>query len=252
MKAVKSLAAFFILVGLFYHMPVHADDSMATYIEVEPEPDLTAPYKERRTRHGFILSGGTQKYYPDDYQSMQDGNFIEDFLGDSPIDMMNLELGYKLNFGLGSLALTGGFAKGQFSNTFENLQRKVDIQKIEFMAYYFADNLFREPWVVPYVAVGINRFTVTESMTGAADVVKNLAPTGAIRVGMEFQLNWIDRDGSADAYQELGLENTFLDLYLARNTVSSKLAADFTDPEETGDPDTSNRFQLGMGLRLEF
>lgn len=233
-------------------MPVHADDSMATYIEVEPEADLTAPYKERRTRHGFIISGGSQKYYPDDYQSMQDGKFIDEFLGSSPIEMMSLELGYKYNFGLGSLAITGGIAKGQFSGTFENLQRKIDIQKLEVMAFYFADNFLREPWVVPYVGIGINRFTVTESMDGAADIVKNLTPTGSVRAGLEFQLNWIDRDGSADAYQEIGLENTFLDVYMARNTVSSKVASDFSNAEETGDPDTSNRFQLGLGLRLEF
>lgn len=248
--------------AVFYHLPLRADDSMATYIEVEPEQDSSIPYKERRERHGVIFSAGTQKYYPDDYQSMQDGNFIEDFLGDTPIDMMNLELGYKYNFGLGSLALTAGFATGKFSGSYDGATRNLSIEKIEFMAYYFADALFNEPWVVPYVGVGLNRFTVVESMGLTAaqvaaanetnpDVVKNLRPTGAIRVGLEIQLNSIDKDGSLDANREIGLENTFLDIYFARNTVSSQVAEDFTVSEE-GDPDTSNRFQLGFGLRLEF
>jgi len=33
-----------------------ADESMATYVEVEQEPDSSLSYKERRTRHWFTFA----------------------------------------------------------------------------------------------------------------------------------------------------------------------------------------------------
>ena len=223
--------------------------------------DSSAPYKQRRGKHGAIFGVASEKFYPSDMLSLLDDASIDAILAKQPINLLAVELGYKYNFPLGSVAVAYSFATGSATGSLNNASRKIDFKRQNVSASYFADMLLNEPWVVPYGSAGVSQFILQEEeFTAAAAVADDSITTGFslnYRVGLLFQLNWIesgiDSTTHSEGLRSSGLENTFLDISLSwyeptQNLYDPRNAAATKD----SDPNLHAEAQLGIGLKLEF
>ncbi len=231
-------------------------------VVLEQQTDLTESYKKRRGRHGVLFSVGYEKYFPTDYFSQYRDKYIEEFLGDKEsIDLIGLELGYKLNFKLGSISILGNYAQGTKAKTDYNdgtttRERNLSIGRYGLSANFALDNVMEEPWVVPYGQVGVHQFKVTEDDL-AQDEAKEMTTQLAFnyRFGLLFQLNWIEKsidpNTQIDGLRSSGLQNTFIDVY-AMTHMASNETYDPADINSEGDPDMSTGMEIGVGLKMEF
>ncbi len=239
----------------------YSDSNAAGDITYEKQKDLLAPYKYRRDKHGIIFSVGTEKYYPKNFLSLLDNVSIDKILKDEPINLFAIDIGYKYNFSLGSLALAYTFASGSGTGSFNNETRSIAFQRQTVSAGYYADNIFNEPWVVPYGTVGLSQFSLSEERYNAtatlADDSAVTDPILSFKAGLLFQLNWIeagiDSNTHAEGLRSSGLENTFLDVHFSWYQ-HIKDTFDINNPVQTADldPDLNAEAQLGIGLKLEF
>ena len=240
---------------------VYQDSQAPGDVFIENQADFSAPYKQRRSKHGVLFSVGTEKYYPKNFVSVLDNTGIEKILKNQPINLFTIDIGYKYNFGLGSLAFSYAYASGSGTGGFNNESRDISFQRQSLLAGYYADNIFNEPWVVPYGSAGISQFTLDEeeyNPTGTlADDSVVTDPILNLKAGLLFQLNWIesgiDSNTHVDGLRSSGLENTFLDIHISWFEHLTE-TFDINNPVETAenDPDLSAEAQLGVGLKLEF
>jgi hypothetical protein len=233
---------------------------------IETQADLTQSYKQRRGHHGVLFSLDYEKFNPVDYFSQyRDAYIAED------LSLIGAEIGYKYNFKLGSVAIlvNGAFGtkKGcEFVDADGNAKssRDISITRYGLALNYAMDNIMQEPWIVPYGQVGIHQFEVSEDdqtqldpntheALGAVSTTTSLAFD--YRVGLLFQLNWIEKSIDPSTHTEgllsSGLQNTFLDIYLATHVASSEIY-DPTNSTSEGDPDLHSETELGVGLKMEF
>lgn len=238
------------------------DDSVPSVdVSLEKKQDFLAPYKQRRNKHGVLFSVGTEKYYPKNFLSLLDNTSIEKILKNEPINLFTIDIGYKYNFVLGSLAFSYTYASGSGTGSFNNETRSISFQRQSLLAGYYADNIFSEPWVVPYASGGLSQFTLDEeeyNPTGTlADDSAVTDPILNFKVGLLFQLNWIeagiDSNTHVDGLRSSGLENTYLDIHVSWFDHLTD-TFDITNPIQTAenDPDLKAEAQLGLGLKLEF
>ena len=237
------------------------DIEMTGDITLEKQKDLQAPYKVRRDKHGVIFSVGTEKYYPKNFLSVLDNVSIKQILKDEPINLFAIDIGYKYNFSLGSVAVTYAYASGSGTGSFNNETRSIAFQKQTISTGYYADNIFSEPWVVPYGTIGLSQFSLNEEEYNATGTLADDSavsdPILSYKLGFLFQLNWIeagiDSNTHADGLRSSGLENTFLDVHLSWYE-NIKETFDVNNPIQTAnfDPDLKSEAQLGIGLKLEF
>lgn len=245
----KTLSLFFTII--FFSTFSYADEFNGI-VEVEQVPLVGSSYKERRTSHGFLFGLSYKAYYPKNYLSMYDGLEIKEFFGSSPIQIPEVMLGYKHNFSLGSVSLTGHFSSGSDESDYQGNSRYLSVNIYEGNASFYLDNITQEPYVVPYAGIGIQQIDLKEQ---SADLDMKSAASGwswTYRLGLQFQLNWLDKQSSQDGYREVGLENMYLDLYAVSYDAGGGVAENPSDPNDTGKPDLSSEMQLGVGLKLEF
>lgn len=81
-----------------------------------------------------------------------------------------------------------------------------------------------------------------EELTGGSSNNGNTEAAFYFHAGAQFQIDWIDRDGSRLAFQESGVESTFI-----YGEMQSYLASG-----NTADGDFSNDVSYAGGLRVEF
>lgn len=227
-------------------------------IAVERMYDASLPYKLRRTENGILFSINSEKFYPLDYVSQFKDGYIEDFLGKDRINLLSLEIGYKRNFSLGSAAILFGYANGKKMGSLAGIDRQLEVTRTSLSLNYAVDNIFNEPWIVPYAQGGIHSFDVLESSTPPSGYVSKKATTGLslnYRFGMLFQLNWIEKaidpTTQSEGLRSSGLENTFIDLYVMDHT-SLGDHYDINTVGDAGKPNLTSGFELGIGLKLEF
>ncbi len=275
MKFLRNIQALLITAALFFP-PIamaQSDSENTGLVEIEEYDtpvdeltyvkavDLSAPYKQRRGKHGAIFGVAAEKFYPAEMLSLLDDASIDQILDKQPISLLAVELGYKYNFPLGSFAISYGFATGFATGSLNNASRKIDFKRQNISASYFADMFFNEPWVVPYGSAGITQFILEEEeFTAAATVAEDSITTGFslnYKVGLLFQLNWIesgiDSTTHTEGLRSSGLENTFLDVHLSWYDPTQ----DLYDPRNAiatkdSDPNLNAEAQLGIGLKLEF
>lgn len=238
------------LILLFSLQSMAEDSSAAGTVAVETNENYTLPYKERRGKHGLLFAIEMEKFYPFDYQSIKhDGSFVEDVIGTSRINLVGFEIGYKYNVSIGSVAALFTYAKGTGEGA-----RILDIVKQGVSANVTLDALFNEPWVAPYVQVGMHQFSVAETST-TFSLTESDSFALNYRYGLLFQLNWIensiDKSSQADALRSSGLENTFIDIYFAEHLASSG-AQDPSVSGGSGQPNMASSGEMGIGLKLEF
>jgi hypothetical protein len=248
---VKSIltALFFI----FSTLSIFPDPSLAAaqdpgLVEVHYPIEVLSPYKERRRTHGANVGVNLIQMIPYNWESLlTPGEFYSDVYGETPISLASVELGYKFNFVLGSLSFLLGYGSGFASTEVGGVYQDISVTKYLGKVMYIMDNLFSEPYVAPYVAGSAWQMTFNETQDG--DDEEYFLTTGIgyeYSAGLLIQLNWIEDwllgGESTTALADMGLENTYIDLF-----VSQHLRA---GGEE--EAPTATDYNYGAGLRLEF
>ncbi len=210
-------------------------------VEVVHPEDSLAPYRERRENHGVLFSLNSENFYPKNYLSTLDNVIYTDLYGETPIPIIGAELSYKYNFSLGSISFGVGYGVGTITSSISGDKRTLDITRPFGAVSYFMDNLFREPIVAPYVELKAWQIGVKE--TSSTDSFSATTEAGfTYSLGVLVQLNAFDEETSQGATHNYGLENTYLDVFMAKSTQT----------QSSEDADTESDFSFGAGIRLEF
>lgn len=240
----------FVLVLSFSGFNVSAESGSGSVLIETPE-DFTLSYKARRGTHGALFSLFSETFDPINYQSGYGDALIGDIIGNEVIRLNGLELGYKYNVSIGSVAALFSYSKGGA----EKSGRELSITKQSFSANAALDAIFDEPWVVPYGQLSVNLFDIAEEKPGTESFSEASSPTLGYRYGILFQLDWIenalDKEAKAERLYSSGLESTYIDVYYA-NYIASSNAQDPGTLGSDGEGNLESSGQMGIGLKLEF
>lgn len=204
--------------------------------------DSNVAYLDRRSRFsGFIgfQSGG---YSPTNYNPDFASETFADYYGAKSGPLVELVFGFKLNFLLGSIGphITAGYYSANKAQDGNDSFATLTAIPVTFGGILALDALFGEPYLVPYAVAGGYTVFYSEKQEGlSVDGNSPFAPFVAL--GAMLQLDWIDKEAHKSAYEDFGLENTFL--FVEGRTFLS--AADAV-------PDFSTPLQINGGLRIEF
>lgn len=195
------------------------------------------PYTERRPTVGFNLSVGYSSYSPLDYKpDFVVNNTFENYFGAAESPLVEATLGPKLNMSLGSIALDLG--AGYYNNENRDLGN-LKLIPVRAGVTYALDNLAKDPIFVPYGSVG-GYMIYYEEKLASQKVGGNTAPGLYYAGGLAIQLNWLDETSASIAYDETGLENTYLFVEGRSFVLAGNL------------PNLSSEIQWGAGMRLEY
>jgi hypothetical protein len=207
------------------------------------------PYRERRSTIGGFLGvlGGT--YAPVNYQPDFVTRTFNDYYAGNKNPNVELFFGLKLNMFLGSLSLQAGGGVFQARNTDNpSATSMLTVYPVHTGLLWAIDNIFPEPYIVPYVMGGVYTAIYEETVAGLS-VRGNTALAPFYSGGLMFQLDWLDTETHLSGYEEFGLENTFLFIE-ARSFMSS--SGGTTSSTVHSSPNFSTPIQYNAGLRVEF
>ncbi len=226
---------------------VFVEPTFVSTVATEGEYRLI-PYGERRGRLGGTVGLSYQSYEPNDYEA----NFANQPYGglyESPtLPMLELHTAFKRNFSTGSLGVE--LAVGRFqSETPEPegeaeqavaVQSTLTLTAVRLGAIYALDNMTTDPKWSPYVSAGAYVIFFNEELDSNSFSGNTLlAPY--VSGGVDFPLDWLDRNAARVAYEDSGIERSSL-FVEGRMLVPSS---------EEKDPDFGSSFSWGAGLRIE-
>jgi hypothetical protein len=201
------------------------------------------PYTERRRSWGFTVGLGYCSYEPINYEA----NFVNQPYGglySSPsLPYIEFQFTAKKNLSSGSLGLAFALGRFQNGNTDPSMgvESELQITPIRLGAVYAMDTLVPNPYVIPYVEGGTYIMLYKESLEGNSfNGNSQVAPY--VLGGVAFPLDWIDRHASRQAYEDSGIQSTYIFA-----DVRSYLAS-----SSAKDPDFSSNLDWGAGLKVEF
>ncbi|MNJ91088.1 hypothetical protein D3C87_87330 [compost metagenome] len=210
-------------------------------VEVHIPQDNLAPYKDRRLDSGIYVAVGYEALLLNKFTSGIDGISYDTVYGSNPIPLVRFNMDYKYNIALGSLSAGVEFGYGKNTGDDAGGERSLSVTKYGLDARYAADMIWDEPYVVPYVGITVWQMQLDEKT--ATDTLSESTGFGYnYTVGLMFQLNWIDYATARNATFNLGLENTFIDVYLTQYSASGS----------AGEPETETDLIYGANLRFEF
>ncbi len=228
------------------------------YIEVEPKlvfpSDVRGvyylvPYKYRRPSWGKTFSIGLSTYTPKNYEPDFAAVTFDAAYGSADLPLMNLSFSVKKNFAFGSMGVEG--SAGYYKNSSRSsvdiagvptaLDTTLSIYPLSIGGIITLDNLFYEPFIAPYFSGGVYSMFYRESRTTGA-VTGNTQVSPYYSVGAQFQLDWLDRAAAREAYEEGGVESTYIYLE-ARGFIQSNVVQD---------PNFGSTLHANAGMRMEF
>ncbi len=115
-----------------------ASDNPEELSGVEFAQDTLASYRERRGNHGMYIAFSYEALDLKNYISTLDFKSYEEMFGTEAIPLVGVNLDYKYNFVLGSLALGVNFASGSISDDLSRTKRTLDITKYGATLKYVA------------------------------------------------------------------------------------------------------------------
>lgn len=200
------------------------------------------PYKYRRKKWGQTFSLAYSMFYPNGIESNLGALTFDDIYDqDAETPMIELQLTFKRNFSLGSVAIEIG--TGFYSNESDSdlVDSKLEIIPVRLGANYCADSIFEIPYIAPYFGGGgyIFKYKETAGTTSFNGTTQVALYT---TVGANFSLDWLDRRTSAVAYLDGGIEVTSI-FVEARKYFAS---------DDEADPNFETDWDGQAGLRLEF
>ncbi|MFM6929917.1 MAG: hypothetical protein ACKOX6_15715 [Bdellovibrio sp.] len=210
-------------------------------VEVEVPQDILANYRDRRAHHGVYVGLTYEQFVPKKFVSALDAKTYEAMYSSDAVPLIGFGIDYKYNIAIGSLSLGVGAATGSISDARSGEDRKLDITKYALNARLTLDALMAEPYAAPYVGFSAYQMGVTDH--NATTSKSETTSTGyAYTLGVLLQLDWIDYDVAKEATYNIGLENTFVDLYMIQ----------YAKAGSNTEPNMETEMTFGAGLRLEF
>lgn len=203
--------------------------------------DYLTPYAQRRGSWSNTLSLGYNTYHPTNYQPNFVTTDFETEYGQNSSGV-DLSFGFKKNMAIGAITLDIGLnyvgAPGMSGDTFNLITGTAAL-------YYYIDNIWNEPYVVPYGVIGAGyayyEETIQQNRVYGATTVTYLGG------GLMFQLDWMDDLANLSSYEEEGIENTFL--YIEGRAYPDIKAG----PSTQASPDLSSvKLAYLAGLKFEF
>jgi hypothetical protein len=198
------------------------------------------PYRERRTKWGSLVGITYSAFVPSSYAPNYISEDFSSIYGNVPL--MEGQLIVKRNTSVGSIGLEiiGGSYTNK-STSPELLNSVLSLTEVRLGFLFIADTLFSEPYAAPYVSGGAYTFLYKETLASVS-YSGNTQVAPYLTLGIQAQLDWLDRRNAQAAYFSGGIESTFL-------FVEAKMyfaSADRTDPQ------FQTPLQPAGGLRLEF
>jgi hypothetical protein len=250
-----------IVIGAFCGALTYAQDEISEdggsphkgMVLVEPTNVLTTstkgvyllkPYAERRPRWGTTFGIGYSTYEPVHYEP----NFAPtEHFGDVYLtpDVPTLEAQFtvKRNLSFGSLGME--LAVGIYRNTSDIDTAIVDstltMYPVRLGAVFALDVLASEPFIVPYVAGGLYTVEYREEQ-GSSSHNGNTQVAPYVNGGLAFSLDWLDRRAARLAYEDSGIQSTYIFAEARKQFPSG----------DASDPDFENDISFAGGVRVEF
>ncbi|MEZ4870967.1 MAG: hypothetical protein R2827_01725 [Bdellovibrionales bacterium] len=204
------------------------------------------PYRERRPAWTKTYGLSWGNYDPIDYDSDFSAEVFEDIFDIQNSSLIEFEISMQRNFKMGSLGadMAIGFYNAQATDdyvdaTSDNI--RISLIPLRLGARFNLDTVMETPYVVPYAGAGIYTMFYTETLNSRT-VEGSTAPSLYFNVGLKFQLDWLEPRVARVAYQEHGLQNSFL-FAEARQFFKSSTEA---DPNFSGDLN----FNVGISVEL--
>jgi hypothetical protein len=211
-----------------------------TEVEIDYKPDAFVSYRERKQDWSYLFSIGVDTYLPAKHQSKVDGVMYSTAIGNK-ISIINLATGLMYNTQLFGISAQLFFGQGSTKSGDSGTGRELNLTLSGAKAGIYFNNLFEDPYVVPYGLIKFSLFGWSEQVDGSNPQSGQAAYNIGSQIGALFQLNWIEPDTSLVA-QNNGMQNTYLDFYLHQyNTSNGK-----------EDPDFQSDLNYGISVMMEF
>ncbi len=213
-------------------------------IEVIYPTEKSSPYRDRRGNWSTIFAVNVDQMMPEKYRSPLTSDSYTDLFGETPIKLLQIEIGGKANFVLGSFGASLIYGSGSVADSRGQTGPgdQLKLTKVGGSLTYTMDNLFQEPYVAPYVQAQMYQMSWNETRNDSTSKEGTTSYGSALSMGMLFQLNWLDPSSAVAAMDSVGLENTYVDLFVSQYGTSNS--------EE--DPDFQTDLNYGAGIRFEF
>ena len=211
-------------------------------VEVIYSAEALSSYRQRRPSHSIVFGVTVDNLFPEKFRSKIDGAAYKELFGSSVVPLVQADLGIKYNFGLGGVYGGVILGTGEVSDSPNGESTTLNLRKKGLTAGFYMDNMFEEPYVVPYVSGQVFSFDWEESTKSLGSKTGATAYTSAIQVGVLLQLNWLDPEASLAAQNASNLNNTFIDMF----------ASQYNTSNGSDDPNFQTDFNFGVGLRLEY
>lgn len=213
-------------------------------VEVIYPAQSSRAYRDRRSSWSTMFAINVDQILPDSFRSQVNNDSYTTMFGKTPIKMLQAEIGTKYNFPLGSLGVNLMVGTGTVDDLHGTTGPgdSLDILKKGASLSFIMDNLFKEPYVAPYIQGQMYSFEWKESRNDGSERAGSTSLGMALSFGFLIQLNWLDPESSTVALDSLGLNNTYLDLFVSQYNTSNG----------ESDPDFQTSMNYGAGLRFEF
>lgn len=210
------------------------------------------PFKERRSDRSIIFGVTMEELVFSNFRSKIDGTTYKEGYKNTPVKLVQGELGLKYNFGLGGISASVIYGAGESK---EKVQDNADVydslltmnKKGVKLSMTF-DTLFSEPWVAPYISGQMLSWEWSEhvdNLTTNSTYGRKSGTTGwtsAFQGGVLLQLNWLDPNSAIMAKNESGMTNAYLDLFVSQYSATTG----------SEDPNFQTDMTYGGGFKLEF
>ncbi len=224
------------------------------------------PYRTRRNEFTQMISLSYSTYTPHNYTVS--GMAFEDFYSSTRVPLLSALYSLKWNSVIGSLSLDLG--AGFYLNEAHESQIYILPGKLGFT--WALDNVFSEPYIVPYLSTGTMLFFYREALPSSSSTTEDETGTSAtdsgtiqrndltdpatgqriysfegkniniyMSAGVWFQLDWLDKDGDISSYFERSIENTFIGIGVTR-----------LQPISQDQFDLSGEMFFDVSLKIEF
>lgn len=220
------------------------NSSGSELVEVRTNESIYYPYKQRQNQWGFSFSFGAENVSYPGLISQFDEVSYEELYGTNGSPMLSLELGPRYNMSWGSLALLAGYGLLDITDDRSGANDELTIQRYSATAVFYLDNIWSEPYFVPYVGGGVWMADYSEIRGAFPDEVSNTSTELGyhFRVGALLGLDWIEPESILKSRRETGMKAMFVNVYASSTFMS----------ESEPDPDLENEFDLGASLVFEF
>lgn len=217
------------------------EEEYINYKTAEAPLDRLASYKERRMSTGGYFSIAYSQFRPLDYNPSFAIQDFDTLYGGDGTQMIELSFLYKINFALGSIGvgLGVGYQKLESDTFFADSYLSIAPMRLE--GIFSFDNLFDNPWIVPYGVAGVYTVYYREEQAASAfSGTTDAAPY--FGGGAAFRIDGFMPEESFNAYRENFQENSFVYLEVRKWIESANIS----------DPNFATDFQFGGGVRFEF